>query len=214
MEYFFSGILGPWLSLIYIEPHKAKSWAKTLLKWAFWVPCIPVLVAMQVSYCWLYFRSKGYKRTIICGGVATLAWGIVTRFCSKCSAAVGSVISDVFECVAMTLIRICELRPVQQILQLTLLPLFKLITAGAAHVGQLGLRSFWQLVALAAAGVSQVKRVVAASSLRSRKHWDQDVFEALSKAHEPKGQANRRANARLSIRVLTSQGTSLLSPPI
>ena len=179
IEYLFAGMLGPWLSLLRVAPHRVKSCVHGMVMWFLTLAAIPVVVILTLPA--QYREAWGPDVTLaeLCSAIIMTIGELAWEKFTIPAAAVASWLSACFEFVVLVFIGVWELPLAQHVWQQLLLPRVRLVTAGVSWL----LKSGWGLLrglALWAAGTAwQFACKLLPSATSSRISWEHEVAEAL-----------------------------------
>ena len=191
-EYFFVGMLGPWLQMLRLKPHTVKAWCFLPLNLAVDVAVLAAMLAIKAYYEWRGSRAAGVSLFYISLAVIVIALKLGWKMISWSASCVGGWVSVGFEHVAVTLVAASESRPPQRVWQL-LQPLLALVTACMSWA----LKSTWQALRRCAVLLGQWLRswacILAPSQSRTRKAWEEEVAEVFAHSKGQKGKGKGRA---------------------
>ncbi len=192
LEYFFVGMLGPWLLLLHLKPRIVRACFVLPLLVAVDVPVLAVVFAVRIYREWKQCRAGGVPLLHICLAVIVITWDLVWNMISWLASCVGGWVSLGFEHVAVTLVAASESRPLRRVWQL-LQPLLGLVTARMSWA----LKSTWQVLRHCTVLLGQWLRswacILAPSQSRTRKAWEEEVAEVLAHSKGQKGKGKGRA---------------------
>ena len=117
-EYFFMGMLGPWLQMLRLKPHAVKAWCFLLLNLAVDVAVLAAMLAIKAYYEWKGSRAAGVSLLYISLAVIVIAFKLVWKLISWSVSCVGGWVSLGFEHVAVVLVAASESRPLRRVWQL------------------------------------------------------------------------------------------------
>jgi len=191
-EYFFVGMLGPWLQTLRLKPQTVKAWCFLPLNLAVDVAVLAAMLAIKAYYEWKGSRAAGVSLFYISLAVIVIALKLGWKMISWSASCVGGWVSLGFEHMAVTLVAASESRPPQRVWQL-LQPLLALVTACMSWA----LKSTWQALRCCTILLGQWLRSWAStlvpSQSRTRKAWEEEVAEVFAHSKGQKGKGKGRA---------------------
>ena len=192
LEYFFVGMLGPWLQVLHLKPRIVRACFVIPLLVAVELPLLALVFAVRIYREWKQCCALGVTLLQFCLAVIVIAVSLVWDMISWLVSCVGGWVGVGLEHVAITLVAALQSRPLQRVWQL-LQPLLGLVTASMSWA----VTSTWQALGCCTVLLGQWlwswACILAPSQSRKRKAWEEEVAEVLAQCKGQQGKGTGRA---------------------